>query len=84
MVAYDDREDQEEVGSISWRFMILTAKRERTGDRLNGDILYIVCLRLPRPEVYGVQGVEDTEEKKKERYHYVNNVSESLLLESSF
>jgi len=41
-------------------------------------------LRLPGSGIYRVQGVEDTKGNKKEEYHYVNNVSDILLLESSF
>jgi len=64
--------------------MILTAERERAGDRLNDNVLYVVLLRLAGSEIDRIQGVEDTKENKKEEYHYVYNISDSLLHESSF
>ncbi|KAI4158096.1 MAG: hypothetical protein LQ342_007770 [Letrouitia transgressa] len=59
MATDNDSEDQEEIASISWHFMILIAEREQAGDTLDGNIFYVRYLRPPRPGVTRVKDIEN-------------------------
>lgn len=48
MVDDDDCKDQKEITDISWRSLIVSADKERTADRLDPNISYVVVTKIDR------------------------------------
>ena len=87
MIANDDYEDQEEITDVSWRSLILAADRERTVDKLDCNIFYVVTVGLmgfPCWNLIEVQGIEDTVEDEIAKYRNVDSIGNRLLVNEVF
>ncbi len=81
MVADDDCKHQEEITDISRRSLIVAADWERTADKLDRNIFYVVVVRLigfQGRSLVETEAVEDTEEDEIGKYHNMNSISEYL------
>lgn len=86
MVDDDDCKDQKEITEISWRSLIVSADKERTADRLDPNISYVVVTRLigfQGRTLFEIQTIEDTEEDEIGKHHNINSISDYLPIHPS-
>ena len=87
MVSEDDCKHQKKITDISWHSLIVAADKERTANRLDRNIFYIIEARLiafKGRNRFDIQAIEDTKEDEIGKYHDINSISDYLPINPLF